>query len=73
MNTHISTDQHTHPRLIPLTKWNEYHPWPPPGGLRYLVFHSKTNGFDQVIKRCGRRILIDEVAFFDWVNRGDDA
>ncbi len=55
-------------RLIPVTRWNEFHEWPPQGGLRHLVFHAKTNGFDKVIKRVGSRILIDEAAWFDWVN-----
>ncbi len=54
-------------RLIPVTKWNEYHPWPPLGGLRHLVFHAKSNGFDKVVKHAGRRVLIDEQAFFEWV------
>lgn len=54
-------------RIIPLVRWNEYHPWPPVGGLRHLVFHSKTNGFEKVIKRCGRRILIDEGKFFEFI------
>jgi hypothetical protein len=56
-------------RLIPLTDWNSFHPWPPIGGLRHLVFNATNNGFDAVIRRCGRRVLIDEVAFFAWVNR----
>lgn len=54
-------------RLIPVTKWNEHHPWPPLGGLRHLIFFEKTNGFSKVIRRCGRRVLIDEAAFFAWV------
>lgn len=56
------------PRLIPLTKWNDFHEWPPLGGLRHLVFHARTNGFGSVNRRVGRRILIDEQAFFAWVN-----
>ena len=28
-------------RLIPVTKWNDYHPWPPIGGLRHLIFYEK--------------------------------
>jgi len=36
--------------------------------LRHLIFHAKTNDFQKVIKRIGRRILIDEAAFFDWVD-----
>ena len=57
----------TPPRLIALTAWPQHHAWPPMGGLRHLVFHAKANGFDMVIRRVGRRILIDEAAFFAWV------
>lgn len=58
----------THPpRLIPVPKWNDHHQWPPQGGLRHLIFHAKTNGFDRVIRRAGRRVLIDEQAFFEWI------
>jgi hypothetical protein len=56
------------PRLIPLLEWNNHHPWPPTGGLRHLVFNAKTNGFEKVVKRIGRRILIDEKAFFKWID-----
>ncbi|MEP7316067.1 MAG: hypothetical protein ABI667_05175 [Sphingomicrobium sp.] len=56
-------------RLIPVPDWSSYHPWPPLGGLRHLVFHAGTNGFDAVVRRCGRRVLIDEQAFFAWVER----
>lgn len=55
-------------KLIPLTSWSLFHPWPSVSGLRYWVFHSETNGFNKVIRRVGKRILIDEAAFFDWVN-----
>lgn len=54
-------------RIILLTKWNKYHDFPPRGGLRHLVFFSDTNGFDKVVVRAGRRILIDEAAFFEWL------
>jgi hypothetical protein len=54
-------------RLIPVTKWNDHHEWPPQGGLRHLIFNAKTNGFDRVVKRAGRRVLLDEAAFFQWV------
>ena len=59
-------------RLIPVTKWNEYHIWPPIGGLRHLIFHSKTNGFDRVIKRAGSRILLDEQAFLEWIDSNEN-
>lgn len=57
--------------LIPVNRWNEHHSWPALGGLRHLIFHSNTNGFDSVIRRVGRRVLIDEDAFFEWVDRSD--
>lgn len=54
--------------FIPVTDWNQRHPWPPIGGLRHLIFHATSNGFDKVIRRVGRRVLIDEAAFFAWVD-----
>ena len=55
-------------QLIPVSQWNERHPWPPKGGLRHLIFFAETNGFNKVIRRIGRRVLIDEEAFFEWAN-----
>ncbi len=55
-------------RLIPLTEWPKHHSWPPIGGLRHLVFYAGQNGFDKVIRRVGRRVLIDEQAFFQWLD-----
>jgi len=54
-------------RYIPASRWNNYHDWPPPGGLRYLIFHENENGFHVCVRRIGRRVLIDEAAFFEWV------
>jgi hypothetical protein len=59
-------------RLIPLTDWSKYHPWPPLGGLRHLVFHKGTNGFAKVVKKSGRRILIDERKFFEFVEEQNE-
>lgn len=55
------------PRFIPVTDWNRHHSWPPIGGLRHLIFHENENGFHKCVRRVGRRVLIDERAFFDWV------
>jgi hypothetical protein len=63
--------QHSPPnpsRLIPVAAWANHHAWPPLGGLRHLIFHARRNGFDAVIRRVGRRVLIDEAAFFAWVS-----
>jgi hypothetical protein len=62
-----SLDGFGHTRLIPLTDWPKYHPWPPLGGLRHMVFHGEKTGFSRVTVRVGRRLLIDEKNFFDFV------
>ena len=59
-------------RLIPVPKWPEYHPWPSVAGLRWMIFNADKNGFGAVIRRVGRRVLIDEQAFFRWVEAMDE-
>ena len=58
-------------RLIPVPDWNKHHAWPPVGGLRHLIFYADKNGFDKVIRRVGRRVLIDEAAFFEWADKAE--
>jgi hypothetical protein len=59
---------HKQCRLIPASEWPKHHPWPPIGGLRHLIFFAKQNGFNRVMMRVGRRVLIDEAKFFQWVS-----
>lgn len=54
-------------RYIPVPNWEKYHDWPRIGGLRHLIFNKHSNGFDKVVIKVGKRVLIDEAAFFDWV------
>ncbi len=56
-------------KLIPVPQWSDYHPWPPIGGLRHLIFNEKTNGFKTAFKRVGNRVLIDEAEFFACVEK----
>lgn len=51
-------------RLIPLTKWPKFHPWPSVAGLRHLRFYEASNGFAGVFVKVGKRVLVDEDAFF---------
>lgn len=53
-------------RLLPIRAWPKYHDWPNESGLRYLIFYEKTNGASAWIRRVGKRVLIDEDAFFEW-------
>jgi hypothetical protein len=55
-----------HGRLLTVNQFTQEHPWPPIGGLRWLIFHEKSNGFHKVVVRIGRRVLLDEDAFFTW-------
>lgn len=60
-------------QLFTVDTWAKTRPWPSKGGLRHLIFHAKTNGFARVIRRVGRRVLIDEAAFFQWVDEQGEA
>lgn len=55
-------------RLIPVATWHHFHPWPTQAGLRDLVLKADRNGLAPAIRRVGRRVLIDEDAFFVWVD-----
>ena len=55
-------------RLIPLSKWNDYHDYPTVSALRHLVFFEEQNNFSKVLRRLGKRIYICEKSFFDWVS-----
>lgn len=55
-------------RLIPVADWPKYHPWPPIGGLRHIIFNADTNGFAPAIKRVGRNVLIDEPVWFQIID-----
>lgn len=56
-------------RYIPLAEWDQYHPWPTPGAFRQYRYKSGVNGMDKlgVIVKVGRKLLVDEQAFFRWV------
>lgn len=68
----MSSDERK-PKLIPLTMWNKFHLWPSIGGLRHLVSHAKKKKFAHVVVRAGGRVLIDEVAFFEWTKSNQDS
>ena len=57
----------TIPTLSTVKQFSIDHPAFSEGGLRHLIFHEHENGFHKCIRRVGRRVLIDEQAFFEWV------
>ena len=54
-------------RLISVTDWERYHPWPGTNTLRNYIKFKKQYRFESVVKKVGRKVLIDEAAFFAWV------
>lgn len=54
--------------LLTIRQFVEKHRAFTEGGLRYLIFHRKTNGFAPCVKRMGRKILLDELAVFQWLD-----
>lgn len=54
-------------RLIPVSRFNQFHPDPSVAALRWLIFSDK-DGFRRCVVRRGRRVLIDEQEYFRWLN-----
>ncbi len=68
MEKHESTHLET-PVLSTVHQFCEHHPVFTEGGLRYYIFNAETNGLQKsgAIVRLGRRVLINEDKFFNWV------
>lgn len=54
-------------KLILLTDWNKFFSYPKISTLRALVFNAEKNGFNKVIRRINKRVLIKVDEFFNWV------
>lgn len=63
--TNIETD------LIPVSKWNDYYPYPTVGTLRQLLFYNTNNFVEKVSRRIGKRIYIKTSSFFEWVEENN--
>lgn len=57
------------PRLLTVRQFSDKHPAFPQGGLRHRIFHAAENGLFEsgALVRNGRRVLIDENRFFEWL------
>ena len=53
--------------LYTVKQFAELHPAFSEASLRYHIFHEETNGLKSALVRVGRKILIKEDAFFDWI------
>ena len=60
-------------QFLTVRQLSEKYPAFPQGGIRHLIFHAETNGFNSVITRVGRKVLIDEDSFLNWVKQQNEA
>lgn len=61
-------------RLLTVSQFVEKHSWATKGGLRGLLFNRRKNGLDAAVVRLGRKLLLDEEQFFQWLeSRGREA
>lgn len=40
------------------------------GSIRWAIFNQGTNGFAPVIRKLGKKIVLDEEEFVRWIERG---
>ena len=50
-------------------QFSQRHPVFSESSLRYLIFNERHNGLSPAIRRVGRKVLIDEDKFFEWLDR----
>ena len=55
--------------LFTVSQFVERNPAFTPGGMRWIIFNEKKNGLakSRAIVRMGRKVLIDEDRFFEWL------
>lgn len=55
--------------LLTIKQFSGKHPAFPEGGLRFRIFNADKNGMAEagVIVRNGRRVLLNEDRFFEWL------
>ena len=68
MNT-ATNKQTTTPILSAVPQFCTKHPFITQGGLRFQIFDADNNGLASfgAIVRMGRKVLIDESRYFEWV------
>ena len=52
---------------LSVSQLSQRHPAFSPSAIRHLIFDSKRNGFNSVIVRVGKKLVLEETAFEAWV------
>lgn len=53
------------PTISTIEQFCQRHPAFTPGGIRHIRFHATENGFARAFVQIGRRVYINEEAFFE--------
>ena len=63
--------QQASPALLTVSQFCTKHVFITQGGLRFQIFNADNNGLASfgAIVRMGRKVLIDESRYFEWVER----
>lgn len=62
-------ENHQSPKnFVTIKQWLQKYPAIPEGGIRHLIFTNKDNFNTRVVKKIGRKILLDEQAFLNYIN-----
>ena len=56
------------PNLLTVKQMAEKHKAFSEASLRYHIFHEEANGLSKALTRLGRKILINEELFFNWLD-----
>lgn len=55
------------PEIVPVSKFNDYIPYPSCASIRQLIYFNVDNFNEKVLRRVGKRLYINIPAFFEWV------
>ncbi|KKM52635.1 hypothetical protein LCGC14_1554730 [marine sediment metagenome] len=56
-----------------VSQLSQKHPAFSIGSLRSIIFNRDKNGFNKVIRRIGRKILLSEEDFLEWIESAANA
>lgn len=54
--------------FISVRRLSENHPDFSEASIRYLLFNREENGLSQHVRKIGKKLLIDEFGFIDWID-----
>ena len=55
------------PKFLTIKQYAQRYPYPSENSIRWMIFHSESNGIESALIRVNRRIIIDLDAFNLWM------